>query len=119
MRLNEIISKDWSFSLAEYGEIMQGDDDLSQCVYIIVTTIKGSDPLRPDFGVDLLSYIDAPMNVAAANLTSELAQQVNKWEPRVTVTRVTYKIEGSQITYKIDWQRVGGEPGNTEVIYVR
>lgn len=119
MKLSDIISKDWSYSLSEFGKVVEGADDLSQCVFIILTTQKGSDPLRPDFGVDLLSYIDAPINIAAANLTQELARQTNKWEPRVTVTRVSYKIEGSQITYKVDWQRADGTTNNTEVTYVR
>jgi phage baseplate assembly protein W len=117
MTRDEIISVDWSFGLGSPGQIVQGEEDIAQCVFIIVTTQKGSDPLRPEFGVDLLSYIDSPMNIAAANLTRELATQINKWEPRVKVTDVSYKIDVSQITYRVIWKRADGTPGTTEVRY--
>lgn len=117
MTLTEITSVDWSFGLGQFGDIVQGDGDIAQCVYIILTTVKGSDPLRPDFGVDLYSYIDQPINIAAANLTREIAEQINKWEPRVTVVDVAYKIEVSQITYTVTWQRADGTQNTTDVGY--
>lgn len=117
MTLKEITSVDWSFGLGQFGDIVQGDGDIAQCVYIILTTVKGSDPLRPDFGIDLYSYIDLPMNIAAANLTREIAEQINRWEPRVTVVDVAYKIEVSQITYSVTWERADGTQNTTEVGY--
>lgn len=117
MTLKEITSVDWSFGLGQFGDIVQGDGDIAQCVYIILTTVKGSDPLRPDFGVDLYSYIDLPMNIAAANLTREIAEQINSWEPRVTVVDVAYKIEVSQITYRVTWERADGTQNTTDVGY--
>jgi phage baseplate assembly protein W len=116
MILKDITSADWSFGLAS-DRMVQGEDDIAQCVFIILTTQQGSDPLRPTFGVDLLSYIDQPMNIAAANLTREIAKQINTWEPRVVVTNVAYKIEVSQITYRVKWERVDGIENTTEVTY--
>ena len=117
MKLTDIISVDWSFSVAKPGAMVQGDDDIGQCVYIILTTQKGTDPLRPTFGIDLFSYIDSPINITAVNLTRELAEQINLWEPRVNVTEVKYKIEVQQITYYVTWERADGTEGITEVRY--
>jgi phage baseplate assembly protein W len=117
MELKDLTSVDWSFGLEEFGDIVQGDNDIAQCIFIIVTTQKGTDPLRPTFGVDLLSYIDKPVNIAAANLTRELADQINEWEPRVTVKKVSYKIEQAQITYMIEWVKESEQSGFTNVTY--
>lgn len=117
MTLKEITSVDWSFDIAKPDGIVQGSYDIAQCVFIILTTQKGTDPLRPTFGVDLLSYIDSPMNIAAANLTREIADQLNAWEPRITVTEVAYKIDVSQIIYTVTWERADGTAETTQVPY--
>lgn len=117
MKINEIQSKDWTLSLEKFGDIMQGDRDIAQCVLVIIMTQQGSDPLRPDFGVDLLAYIDAPISVAAANLTKAIAEQVNKWEPRVTVSRITYTVEESRLKFKVDWKSINGTTSTTSATY--
>ncbi len=117
MKIKEITSVYWSFGLEVLGDIVQGQVDIAQCIYIILVTQKGTDPLRPTFGVDLLSYIDSPTNIAAANLTREMAVQIAEWEPRVTVTEIKYKIEVSQITFTVLWELADGTEGSTTVPY--
>jgi len=117
MRIVDITSADWTLGTREFGDIVQSDDDISQCVLMILLTQQGTDPLRPTFGVDLLSYVDAPINIAAVNLTRELAEQIQLWEPRINVSEVAYKIEVSQITYRVTWERADGTEGTTVVTY--
>jgi phage baseplate assembly protein W len=88
--------------------VVQGIDDINQCIGIILTTPKGSDPLRPTFACDLWQLIDAPVTVARPALVREIVEAITKWEPRVRVLSVV--ITGpvpaapSQLTIRIVWQ---------------
>ena len=66
--LADIISADWSLMLdstasqesltSGIGAVVQGFDDVNQCISIILTTPKGSDYLRPTFGCDIWRFTD-------------------------------------------------------------
>ena len=94
--LANIISADWSLELDASGEpgsgigsVVQGLSDVNQCIQIILTTPKGSDPLRPTFGADVLRYIDAPINSAIPAIVREVTEAITRWEPRVTVVSIS------------------------------
>lgn len=61
---------------------------LQNCQTIISTT-KFSVPLDRDFGVDA-SFVDAPILAARAKAESEIFTALKKYEPRVTVTQITW-----------------------------
>lgn len=114
MNIQEIKAKDWSLSLATPGGVEQGLRDVSQCIYIIVTTEKGSDPLRPDFGADIRRYLDKPVGSAVPNILREIADAIEKWEPRVTLTTLSHKLEISSLLIRIEWT-LANQPGVTEI----
>lgn len=87
--LNEITSVDWSLKLGAIGEIVEGPADVEQCLQIILTTPKGSDPLRPTFGADLWQYIDYPIDTAIPSLVREVTEAITLWEPRVKLISIT------------------------------
>jgi phage baseplate assembly protein W len=87
--LGEITSVDWSLKLGAIGEVVEGPADVEQCLQIILTTPKGSDPLRPTFGADLWQYIDYPIDVAIPSLVREVTEAITLWEPRVKLVSVT------------------------------
>lgn len=62
-------------------------EDIAQCVHTILTTIKGSDPLRPDFGSDVYLYIDRPINEIQALLVYTVTESLQKWEKRIKVKK--------------------------------
>ena len=68
---------------------MQGIADVNQSVAIILTTPKGSDPLRPTFAADLWQFIDYPMNSLLAAVVGEVTQALTMWEPRITIVSIT------------------------------
>lgn len=120
MELQDIRSKDWSISLAGAGEIVQGLEDIKQCVRIILATQKGSDPLRPNFGVDVMSYLDLPDNRVATELTREIIEQIGLWEPRVSIEKITYKISPGAVTFAIEWKlKANAQTVLTEIDYAR
>jgi phage baseplate assembly protein W len=60
--LADIVSTNWQLSNITIGTVAEGIDDIRQCIGIILTTTKGSDPFRPLFGSDIWQYIDTPIN---------------------------------------------------------
>lgn len=93
--LADITSADWSLALdtpgipgSGIGNVVQGLADVNQCIRIILTTPKGSDPLRPTFGADVWRYIDSPINAAIPAIVREVTEAITMWEPRVTVVSV-------------------------------
>jgi len=93
--LADITSADWSLALdqpgipgAGLGNVVQGVADVNQCIRIILTTPRGSDPLRPTFGADIWQYVDHPISSATPAIVREVTQAIALWEPRVTLLSV-------------------------------
>lgn len=103
--LTDINNIDWGVSLAGSGNIVQGYDDINQCIDVILRTQKGTDPLRPFFGSNIYFYIDAPVNVAIPNIKREIIDALSLWEKRIEIVSITHKLEESRIfffiTYKV------------------
>lgn len=113
--LNEITSPDWSFSLAGTGQVVEDFSDINQCILIILSTVRGTDPLRPEFGVNIFDYIDLPVNTALPELIRECVDQITQFEPRVEITAVGKRVEGSSVTLIFNWLDVrAGKSGTTE-----
>jgi len=97
--LADVTSHDWSLALDEsvnssapgsgLGQVVQSLDDITQCLRIIVTTPKGTDPLRPDFAVDIFDYIDRPINQFLPRFVRTVTDAIAKYEPRVVLLNVT------------------------------
>jgi len=95
----DITSADWSLMLdttaaqeglaTGVGAMVQGFDDVNQCINIILTTPKGSDYLRPTFGCDIWQFIDAPLTLAVPHIVREVTESLTIWEPRIKVIAVT------------------------------
>ncbi|MEI8390464.1 MAG: GPW/gp25 family protein [bacterium] len=102
--LNQIKSVDWQPKLNEIGSVVEGTDDIDQCVRIILMTRKGSVPHRPEFGSDIWQYIDAPVNVAIPNIIREAMDAINIWETRVQINSITAEIDNENIKLSIDRQ---------------
>lgn len=88
------------------GALAVGVEDIRQCVDIILRTIPGTDPLRPQFGCDAYKYADKAINVAIPNIKSEIFQSLSLWEPRIDVVTIAHDFEqyaqlAFNITYRI------------------
>lgn len=118
--LTQIIEKDWSLSIDAQGVVVEGISDIHQCIYIIITTPKGSDPLRPDFGCDIFRWLDKPVNLAYPNMIKETVEAIKVWEPRVVVKTVMPKIDASLLYLKIEWETLSSSQiQSTQVTYGR
>ena len=124
--LGDITSADWSLELGTIGGVVQGIADVEQCLGIIVTTPRGSDPLRPTFGADIWRYIDFPIDVALPAIVRELTSAITTWEPRVNLILVTAQPindgstqSGAHLDVTLTWQlALGGAPSPTQITTV-
>lgn len=64
-------------------------EEILQNVRTILTTVKYSVPLDRKFGINA-EMLDMPINYAQAKLTAEIIETVEKYEPRVEVSKVSY-----------------------------
>ena len=64
--------------------------EVIQNVKTICTTLKGSVPMRRDFGISG-KYIDAVTPGVRALLTSEIYRAVREYEPRAEITGIEYR----------------------------
>jgi hypothetical protein len=115
--LADVTSADWSLKLGAIGAIVQGIDDVDQCLAIILTTPLGADPLRPAFGCDLWRFIDYPINSAIPAIVQEIAAAISTWEPRVQLIAVDASPTGSGdtqpgVSIRVTWKLNLGAPAS-------
>lgn len=101
IKIQDIKATNWQLSNQTIGQVVEGIDDIRQCIAIILTTTKGSDPMRLLFGSDIWKYIDKPVNTAAANISAEIIDAIGKWEQRIIIKKLTYNISGSKIDFEL------------------
>jgi len=115
--LGEIKYVDWQPKLNDIGEVVQGIDDINQCIYIILTTQKGSVPHRPTFGSNIYQYIDYPVQEAIPNIIREVIDAITEWEKRVEISQVSAELDKANVKIKIEWNLVDSDITSiTEVI---
>lgn len=73
---------------ANTGAALSSNAHLTQSIGDILNTPLGTRVLRRDYGSNLLELIDAPINNATKlQLYSAVAGALEKWEPRLRLTR--------------------------------
>lgn len=98
---SDINSTMWSMSTTDYGDVVTDLDDIIQCVLIILSTNKGSDPFRPEFGFNLNELVDRPVNFVIPNGKLGILDALAQWEPRVTVRKIEHTLNISHVTFKV------------------
>jgi phage baseplate assembly protein W len=60
-----------------------------QNIRVILTTPKGSDVHRPDFGSELYRFIDQPLTaLTIGKIKAYIVDEIERWEPRVKVKEI-------------------------------
>ncbi len=110
--LQDISNAYWQLDRENVGEVVQGLADIQQCVQVLLETRKGERVLDPEFGIDLLSYIDKPVNSVQSQLTSEIIAQIERYEPRVLIDSIKPVVEDSNLIFTISWTASAGQGTN-------
>lgn len=106
-KLSDITSTQWTLDMNNAGEIVQGVDSIKQCVYVILMTERGSDPLRPDFGCSALEYIDLPSITGIPRMVKAIHDALEKYEPRIENVKVLATMDESakeKIKFTVSWK---------------
>lgn len=82
---------------------VSGIDDIHLCITNILSTQKGTDILRPEFGSDHFKFIDYPEDVAIPNFVREITQALQKWERRIVIDEVLVDGEAPHFTFTVMW----------------
>lgn len=69
-------------------------EEILQNVSIIISTAKFSVPLDRDFGTNQ-EYIDMAVNIAQPKIVIEIADAIERYEPRAEVKEVNFKVDGA------------------------
>lgn len=118
VRIADITSADWSPKVGSPGEVVEDLADIDQCIDIILTTPKGSDPHRPLFGCDAWLWLDTPPARAIPNMIRETVDSLDLWEPRITIVSVVAAITAESATITVVWQRKGSTVQNTRKVTI-
>jgi phage baseplate assembly protein W len=69
--------------------LVEGERELNQSIALILCTIPGERPMRPEFGCRIHDYVFAPADATTGGLIAyEVRQSLLRWEPRIDVTDV-------------------------------
>ncbi|MEJ5227195.1 GPW/gp25 family protein [Thermodesulfovibrio sp.] len=78
---------------------------VNQNIRLILTTLKGSDVHRPEFGSELPLLIDKPLTaINAGRIKAMVVDAIEFWEPRVKVKEVTLKREYAHLRIRIKYE---------------
>lgn len=101
----QIQSTHWQLAPETEGvSAVSGIDDIHLCIANILSTQKGTDILRPEFGSDHFRYIDYPEDVAVPNFVREITQALQKWESRIVIDEVLVDGEAPHFTFTVMWR---------------
>lgn len=87
--------RNWQININDPATIVEGADDIAQCIYIIMNTVPGSDPLRPTFGSNIYKHLDRPINEVQPMLIYDATTAIEQWEKRITVNKCTIAQNGA------------------------
>ena len=84
-------------------DIVQGYDDIEQCIFNILSTRKGTDATRPEFGSNHFDYIDTPEDIFVPNAVREVVLAITTWEKRAVIDKVEFSGNAPEITMSVYW----------------
>jgi len=109
MNLDQLHTQYWQLGIDSQGEVVADMSDIDQCIMNIINTQKGTDPLRPGFGVDMQSWIDKPMETTAVGIIADLIKQIQVYEKRAIIDAVTFSALEGHLTIDIKWTTTNGQ----------
>jgi|GEM_PF-166195 len=99
------------------GEVVEGWMDIDQAIRIILSTPKGTDRHRPDFGFGGHNYLDWPVDRAIPHLVREAITAIRAWEKRADVVKIDVRVDGHHIRLRVVWKAADGVLRDSEVTY--
>ena len=105
----EFLGRGWSFPInvsRVTGRIEESahEDNIAECIKIILGTSRGERVMRPEFGCGLKSYTFAEMNYTTLNeIEADVKNALVMWEPRITEVEVSCQNDGTMLYINISY----------------
>lgn len=101
----QLNTEHWQHKRGTVGEIATDIEDIEQCFNTICNIVKGSVTHNPELGVDMMDYMDKPLNIVAPKLKTMYMAELNYQEPRAKVENVSFNAdENGFLTIKISYK---------------
>ena len=87
---------DLPFGIDAIGRIatVGGAEAIERSIRMILSTVPGERPMRPEFGCGIHRYLFEPIDSATAGrLVDAIAAALARWEPRITVEEIGLSFE--------------------------
>ena len=76
-----------------------------QAIQGILLTRKGERPFQPELGCDVQNMLFEPLDYASAGtIKQEIRETINRYEPRVTVVKITCNPDFDNNGYNVEMQ---------------
>ena len=76
---------------------------ISQAIQNLLMTKKGERPFQPQLGSGLMDMLFEPLYYgSAALIKKEIRQTINRYEPRITIDRITCTIDFDNNGYSVE-----------------
>ena len=91
------------------GRPITGVAHLKQSIGDILSTRKGMRRERPEYGSDIPDMVDLPVTRGwISTVQAEAARAIGRWEPRITLSRVTVlSVLDGRVTFRIQGAYMG------------
>ncbi len=85
-------------------------EDIKMCLETLLAIRAGSQPLDRELGIDYERIVGYPRDVAKNMLSLEIIEKVERYEPRVEVTSITFTgdAEDGQLVPHVHFVKAGG-----------
>jgi phage baseplate assembly protein W len=98
---SELLGRGWKypFMLDERREVAlsEGEDDIQEAIWIILSTAFGERLMHPDFGCGIHDLVFAPNNTGTAGLARYYVEDaLVRWEPRIDIEEVEVQADPAQ-----------------------
>jgi phage baseplate assembly protein W len=102
----DFIGRGWAFPIRTDANggiaLVSREREVAEAIRVIVSTIPGERPMRPDFGCRIHDYVFSPADSATADaISAEVTRALAMWEHRIDVgdVAVSYTDEDPTVFY--------------------
>jgi phage baseplate assembly protein W len=99
--ISDLLGRGWAYEvrLNEQNDIalVEGEEDIEQAIWIILSTAFGERLMHPDFGCGIHDLVFAPNNTGTAGLARFYVEDaLIRWEPRIDLEEVEVQSDPDQ-----------------------
>jgi uncharacterized protein len=96
------------------------EQEIEESIRLILATMPGERPMRPDFGCAIHDYVFAPADAATAGqIAFEVRSALDRWEPRADILTVQVdfrRAEEGELHIQIDY-RIRGTNDSRNLVF--